>query len=101
MPESTRSKLFTEPSQEEMDTIQRLLSSARTIDAVIEKLGPPDERFPADVADPIDKSLYGARDIKTGLRYSTRWVTVVLTVLEYEDGKIAFAYSGKYKGSGA
>jgi hypothetical protein len=99
MPESTCGKLFTEPSQEEIDTIQRLLSSARTIEAVIEKLGPPDEKFPAIVADPIDRILYGTRDVKRSMRYSSRWKTLVLTVIENEDGRIAFAYSGQYKGS--
>jgi hypothetical protein len=99
MPESSRGSLFTEPSAEEMAKIHQELDSARTVDQVIDKLGPPDEQFPPHIADPIDKSVYGMRDIKRQIRYSSRWETVVLTVLEYDDGKIGFAYSGKYKES--
>ncbi len=58
LPESTRGKLFTEPSQAEMAEIRRMLAGARSAEEILATLGQPDEIidwYDFDADDPLSR----------------------------------------------
>jgi len=96
LPESKRGDLFSTPGKEEEQEIQRLLSTAKTVDAVLQVLGKPDETFE------WDEATYGiSPDVlrwKQTLHYSSRWKTLILVVMEMPDGEVRHWVSGQYIG---
>lgn len=101
LPKSKRASLFTTPSRKEKaEIIERIerIKSATKIDEVLKILGEPDERRGPSIIDPQKKRIYGMRDVKQTLIYTSLAKTLDLIVQEYEDGEIILAYAGKLKG---
>ncbi|QDT48905.1 hypothetical protein Pan258_29520 [Symmachiella dynata] len=96
LPDSKRGELFTTPSQEEKEEVQRLFSNAKTAEDALRMLGPPDETHEWD-----ESATRGFENVvrwKQTLRYTSRWDSLILDVQEMPDGKISFVICGKYTG---
>jgi hypothetical protein len=96
LPESRRGDSFSVPSEAEAEEVRRLIGTVKTLQDVLATLGNPDETFDGE-------SFHGcaaASEIrwKRLLRYSSRWKTLVLDVLELPDGGVTYAVSGQYIG---
>jgi hypothetical protein len=90
--ESTRDALFTTPSNEEMLDLAERLRPAAKIRDVVRILGEPDRRFGPILHDIKKKTIYGLRDVKQTLEYTSLARTVALAVQEHEDGTITTLY---------
>src|SRR6266404_1479434 len=97
LPKTERTSLFTTPSTEEIIEINERLKSVTTMDDVVRILGEPDERYGPIINDPEKKRVYGMKDVRQGLRYTSLAKTLVLTVQENEDGRIHVIFEGKPK----
>jgi hypothetical protein len=100
LPESTTGRLFTQPSEEEMAEVRGMLAGARSTEEMLRILGDPDEIIDWYEFDADDKSVYQPeRRWKRCLRYSSRWKTLTLDVLDYSDSADAgleYAIGGKF-----
>jgi hypothetical protein len=92
LPESDRTGLFTEPSQEEAKEVAQLTGKVASLQQAIQVLGKPDEtvKAPKSVPDGVEYTRHH--------RYLSRWRTLDLTVRERKDGSIDIAFTGKYRG---
>ena len=96
LPASKRGELFTTPSEEEKEEVQRLLSNAESAEDAVRLFGPPDESHEWD-----ESATGGFENVvrwKRTLRYSSRWKTLILDVQEMPDGKISYAICGQCAG---
>ena len=84
-PESRRGELFTEPLQGDVDELMGRLRGAKTIAQVIDILGEPDQRAGPLTHSREDKAIYGYRDTKQSLVYTSLSPSACLFVQEYED----------------
>ena len=99
LPKSKRSEFFTQPSYSDMSESKRRLASVKSLDEVIRILGPPDETFGPQTHSPQKKAIYGFRDVKQTIKYTSLSETFDLTVQETVDGQINIVVQGKPKGS--
>ena len=83
------------PKRVDMDRIMEKVRPASTIEQVMDILGPPDEKHGPFKMDHIDKEMHKIEDIKLGLIYKNISPTAVLSVTEYESGKIGYSFSGQ------
>jgi hypothetical protein len=92
LPESKRHEFFSEPSDTEKEEVAQLLREAQTIDDARAILGDPDDTF--------DENAGGGSLLKWKrcLRYSRRWQTLVLDVLEMPNGTISYLFCGQFTG---
>lgn len=99
---SKRHTLFTEPDAAEQAEVKQLLSHAKSLAEVVQVLGPPDRS--ADCA-AMEISEGDAPNVGAGKRqrsvhqYTARWTTLDVHVIEFDDGSIGCAISGKFKGA--
>jgi len=98
---SKRHTLFTKPDAAEKTEVNELLSGAKSLADVLHALGSPERS--TDCAAMEIPEVY-ASDVATGKRqrsvhqYTARWTTLDLHIIEFEDGSISYAVSGKFKG---
>jgi hypothetical protein len=92
---SRRASLFMEPDHRELELVRTQLRGVRSVADVLERLGPPD--VVSDwVDDPSGLFLPGEVERwKRSLRYSKRWKTLHLQVLEMPDGSVSYVTTGK------
>jgi len=90
-----RGTCFTQPSRDEMDDFFARVADLKTISQVLEVLGTPDEDHGALVNDPIDRKIYGTRDVRRTLTYTRLWKSLNAVIQETEDGKIQAGCQGK------
>ena len=86
--------IASEPSKTDMEQIMEKVRPARTIEQLIDILGPPDEKHGPLKADPVDIQNYGVKDIKQSLEYNHLTPTANLHVTESEDGTLKYSFSG-------
>lgn len=94
LPESKRDQFFSEPSESEKREVSRLLKGVKTIGDARTVLGEPDETFDGNETEQGESSLRW----KQMLRYSRRWKTLVLSVMEMADGTISYITCGQFTG---
>jgi len=96
LPESRRGELFSQPSETEVEEVRRLIGAAKNLQDVLAALGKPDDTFDGETIrkNPVANELQWQRL----LRYSSRWKTLVLDVLELPEGGITYSVSGQYLG---
>ena len=82
------------PSRADMEQIMEKVRPARTVEQLIEILGPPDEKHGPFKIDPIDKEIYGTEDIKQMLEYKNLTPTAILQVTESGSGALRYSFSG-------
>jgi hypothetical protein len=97
LPESKRGELFTEPAESEMAQVRAVSAEAKSAADVLRVLGEPDATF--DWVDTDDPELNGAKKWDKCYRYSSRWKTLVVNVMEFSDGSIEWAVHGHFLGS--
>lgn len=92
---SVRSSHFTTPSETEIASVQELLSKVRSVADAHQVLGPPDVTHEwEDEPDLPDAPAQWVR----ALRYSRKWETLDLVLLELPDGTVSYCLPGKYIG---
>jgi hypothetical protein len=87
LPESTRAELFLKPEAAEQAEATSLLATAKSLADVFRLLGPADEVFSWDDVQ-IDRVHPKTVQWKRLLRYSKRWKTFTLDVMEMPDGSL-------------
>lgn len=93
LPESRRGEAFTHPTNEEIARLRGLVSGARTVQEVLDRLGAPDRRI-----GPFHVELPGGRQRVSVLGYTKLSPTADLQVKETENGSVSISFSGKYIG---
>jgi hypothetical protein len=87
LPKSKRQELFSVLDKGEVDCVNAELAGAKSIADVYHRLGKP------DAIEPVCQSDYSQQ-----LRYSSRWTSLDLIVIERLDGTIEYLCGGKYIG---
>ena len=85
--ESGRSKLFTEPTDDECEDVWRKLEGLATLDEVIAKLGEPDDRG-------IGNGTASDR-WREWIVYREIWDSLMIIIGEHEDGTVSCTISGQ------
>ena len=99
LPESTRGRLFTEPEKGELEEVQSVLADARSRADVFRIFGEPDASFDwSDDDEALNSQVWNVKKWDKSFRYSTRWNSLDVIVLEYPDGSVEYACAGKYVG---
>lgn len=97
LPKSKRGQLFTRPSAREKSKITERIKEARSISDIVAILGEPDERHEQILHTPEQKRIYGMKDARQTLRYTSLAKTFDLLLQEYEDGTYVVLFEGKSK----
>ena len=98
---SKRDSLFTEPDATELAEVKQLLSGAKTLTDALEALGRPDQSIGChdmDIPDAYASDDSSEKRQRSAHQYTTRWRTLDLQLIEYDDDSIAYGISGKFKG---
>lgn len=98
---SNSEALFTTPDEVEMAEATALLRGVQSADEVLRRLGPPDQTIDWDPAFAGGSLGQHVLQWSRCLRFSRRWKTLSLDVLEFPDGSIKYFISGRYQGPGA
>lgn len=98
MPKSRRGEFFTMPSDEDLIDARFLLDRITDAATMRSILGEPDEIFDwwtdesGELIRNPDSPVY-----KRQYRYRSRWNTLEVTIQEFEDGNLRFAFCGQEK----
>jgi len=89
------------PDEREQAEAESIMSSALTVAEVVSALGPPDEEIPwsegpgteiyEELAKRYPDQYAPGRNWLRCLRYSKRWRSLLLDILEYEGGEIEYS----------
>lgn len=85
--ESDRSKLFTEPTDDDCEDVREQLKGLASLDDVVAKLGEPNDQGTGCGPE--------SRPWRQWARYTEIWNSLVLIVGEHEDGSISWIISGQ------
>src|SRR5262245_22102219 len=96
LPDSKREALFSIPNDAEQEEVRRLIGTAKNLQDVLAMLGKPDETFDEETC--REYAVANELRWKRLYRYSSRWKTLVLDVLEQPEGGISYVVSGRYIG---
>jgi len=97
LPESTSDRFFMQPDPAEQAQVTSLLKGAKSLAAVIRVLGPADEVISRDEL-MIEQTIPNEVRWKRTFRYSSRWKTLTIDILEMPDGSFGGCMmSGKHR----
>lgn len=85
--DSGRSKLFTEPNEEECEAVRRRLHGLTSLNEIVAQLGEPNDRGTGCGAESDPWSQWAT--------YSDIWNSLIVTIGEHEDARISWAICGQ------
>lgn len=98
---SKRHMLFTEPDATEKAEVAELLSGARSIADVFHALGAPQRSTNCaamGIPDEYASNAGWGKRQRSLHQYTARWSTLDLHIIEFDDGSVSYAVSGKFQG---